>query len=57
MAPQQVDSATFMIMPSLSGKYAIVEKKYVCNDRHPTYIIISSYPTIEAAQYAIELIR
>ncbi len=48
------DKRELILMRTLQGRTAVVEKKYVCGkSRQPTYTILADYPTIENAKYAI----
>ncbi len=43
-----------ILMRTLQGRTAVVEKKYVDGkSRQPVYTILADYPTITNAQYAI----
>ncbi len=43
-----------VLMRTLQGRTAVVEKKYVSGkSRQPTYTILADYPTVANAQYAI----
>ena len=53
----QPDKTEYLIMKTLEGRWAVVERKYVPYHKEPQYVILMDFPNYQAAVDVKERMR